>query len=224
MLSLIPQKSDKLLDVGCGPITNAYPYANRAKEAICTDWKLKTFGAIAENITLLEGDFTSLELPIESFDTVIAADVFEHVALEQELAFIERCRAVLKPGGDLVLSVPHQGTFAWLDPYQVKPAIHRLLWRFGLFGRTHNGHCDIRKGHKHYTVNELATLFKDFEIARIVYSGYLFDPLLSWATALSRGKGLFPGYNLLERACKAEYNRDYGDRSFNVAVHFRKRS
>src|SRR3954470_3699070 len=113
ILSLIPQESDRLLDVGCGPITGSYPYASRAKEAVCTDWKLKTFGTIADNIALLEGDFTSLDLPNDSFDTIIAADVFEHVALEQESSFIEKCRAVLKPGGNLVLSVPHRGTFAW---------------------------------------------------------------------------------------------------------------
>jgi SAM-dependent methyltransferase len=224
ILSLIPEQSDRLLDVGSGPITSLYPYAGRARETVCIDWKLKTFGSIPGNITLLEGDFTSLELPSESFDTIIAADVFEHVAVEYELAFIEKCGAVLKPSGTLVLSVPHKGTFAWLDPYQIKPALHRMLWRVGLFDRTHNGYCDIRKGHNHYTVQELAALFTNFEITRILYSGYFFDPLLSWASVLARGTRSLPGYRLIERACRAEYDQDYGDRSFNVAIQFRKRS
>lgn len=222
ILSLIPALSDRLLDVGCGPVTEAYPYSSRAKDAVCTDWKLTTFGSIPQNITLVEGDFTSLELPSNSFDTIIAADVFEHVTLEHESAFIERCAALLKPGGNLVLSVPHRGTFAWLDPYQVKPTLHRMLWHAGLFDRVHNGYCDIRKGHKHYTVRELATLFETLEIKQVRYSGYFFDPILSWISAL-RLEGRLPGYQWLEQACKSEYQHDYGDRSFNVAVRLQKR-
>ena len=80
ILSLLPPKSGTLLDVGCGPITSAYPYAGRAENVVCTDWKMKTFGTIPPNVTLSEGDFTELDFPTNSFDTVIAADVFEHVA------------------------------------------------------------------------------------------------------------------------------------------------
>jgi 2-polyprenyl-3-methyl-5-hydroxy-6-metoxy-1,4-benzoquinol methylase len=220
--TLLPERCVRLLDVGCGPLTSAYPYADRAAQVTCLDWKIRTFGTIPANITAVGGDFTELDLPAESFDAIVAADVFEHVLIEREPVFVEKCLAALKPGGALLVSVPHRGTFAWLDPYEVKPTIHRLLWRFGLYDRVHNGSCDIRKGHKHYAVAELAETFKPLQLVAAVHYGYLLDPLLSWVSALSRGSGRFPGYAALERACGRELERDYGVKSFNVAVKFLK--
>ena len=215
--SLLPKRSERLIDVGCGPITAAYPYADKAALVTCVDWKLKVFGPIAANIECLEGDFTKIDLPSNYYDCVIVADVFEHIILEQEPAFARKCASLLNPGGHLVISVPHQGTFAFLDPYKVKPAIHRLLWQLGMYKRVHNGSCDIRKGHKHYRVEELVDRFNPLQLVQVIYYGYFFDPLLTWAVALSRGSDRFPGYKLLERACSKELKHDYGERSFNVA-------
>jgi SAM-dependent methyltransferase len=219
--SLLPSGAGRLMDVGCGPISAGYPYATKAVHITCVDWKLRVFDPIPSNIEYLEGDFTKIDLP-HSYDAIIAADVFEHVLLEQEPLFVEKCVSALKPGGEMIVSVPHQGTFAYLDPYLVKPAIHRLLWRVGLYKNVHNGGCDIRKGHKHYTVEEMVEKFKPLRLLQAVYFGYLFDPLLSWAYALSRGSERFPGYKWLEQACSKEFDRDYGRRSFNVALKFCK--
>lgn len=220
--SLLPQQSERLIDIGCGPVTSAYPYADKAGHVTCVDWKLKTFGSIPRNIECLGGDFLKISLKKNAYDTIIAGDVFEHIILEQEIMFVEKCVSLLKPGGHMIVSVPHQGTFAYLDPYRVKPAIHRQLWRLGLYKNIHNGNCDIRKGHKHYTVHELIEKFKPLQVLQAVYYGYFFDPLLSWAVALSRDSRRFPGYNCLEQACRKEFDRNYGQRSFNVALKFRK--
>jgi len=40
--SLLPEQSEKLMDVGCGPILPSYPYAEKAKQVTCLDWKLIT--------------------------------------------------------------------------------------------------------------------------------------------------------------------------------------
>ena len=225
--ALLPNRSERLIDVGCGPITASYPYATKARSVTCVDWKLQIFGSIPPNIKYLDGDFVEVNLAQESFDTLIAADVFEHVSLERERLFIEKCVSVLKPGGYLILTVPHQGMFAYLDPYRVKPAIQRSLWWLGLYKSTYNGNCDIRKGHKHYTVEEIVEKFNQFQLMQVVYFGFLFDPLLSWATALSNACGhfqdyRFPGYRWLERATVRELARDYGHWSFNVALKFCK--
>ena len=220
--SLLPERSERLIDVGCGPITPYYPYADKAALVTCVDWKLRIFGTLPPNIEYLEGDFITIDLAKDSYDTIIAGDVFEHILLEQESLFVQKCVSLLRPGGHVVVSVPHLGTFAYLDPYRVKPAIHWLLWQLGLYKRLHNGDCDIRKGHKHYAVQELVEKFKPLQLLQAVNYGYFFDPLLSWAVALSRGSGRFPGYTWLEEACRRELKCEYGQRSFNVALKFYK--
>src|ERR1700728_657835 len=220
--SLLPEKPTRLLDVGCGPITSDYPYADKAQRVTCVDWNLKAPNSLPPNIECLSADFTSMELPPGSYDSVIAADVFEHILLEQEHAFVDKCVSALRPGGSMIISVPHSGTFACLDPYQVKPTIHRILSRLGLYKGIHNGFCDIRKGHKHYSLEELTEKFSALRVSKVVYFGYLFDPLFSWAVALSRGTGKIPGCRWLQRALSRELDRDYGPRSFNIVVSFTK--
>ena len=220
--SLLPESSERLMDIGCGPVTAAYSFADKAVHITCIDWKLQVIGAIAANVECVNGDFTELDLPAKSFDTIIAADVFEHILLEREALFVNKCVSALKPGGNMIISVPHQGTFAHLDPYRVKPAIYHLLWRLGLYAKLHNGSCDLRKGHKHYRVQELVDKFRPLELVQTVYYGYFFDPLLTWAFALSRGSKNFPCYTFLEEACRRELDRDFGKRSFNVALKFCK--
>lgn len=221
--SLLPDKSERLLDIGSGPVTATYPYRDKSVHVTCIDWRLRQVEPIPPNVECIEGDFSTLDIPPCSYDTIIASDVFEHILLENEPQFVRKCVAVLRPGGCMIVSVPHQGTFAWLDPYKVKPAIHRLLWRLGLYRCLHNGSCDIRKGHKHYSMDELVETFKPLELQRVTYWGYFFDPLLSWANALLGESLEFPGRAWLERCCKQEFERDWGQRAFNMAIKFYRR-
>jgi 2-polyprenyl-3-methyl-5-hydroxy-6-metoxy-1,4-benzoquinol methylase len=220
--SLLQERPQRLLDVGCGPITSDYPFADKALHVTCIDWNLQTPSLLPSNVECLNADFTAIELAPEQYDSVIAADVFEHILLEQEPIFVSKCVSALKPGGRMVISVPHQGTFACLDPYQVKPTIHRILAFLGLYKGVHNGCCDIRKGHKHYSLAELVHKFRPLQVSQVVYFGYFFDPLFSWAVALSRGSRSVPGLAWLQRALRRELDRDYGPRSFNIAVSFYK--
>lgn len=222
--SLLPERSNFLLDIGCGWVTPSYPYADKAAEITCIDWKIQQVNPIPSNIKCLEADFTKIDLPSNYYDAIIASDVFEHVLLEQESLFVQKCLSSLKEGGHLIISVPHKGTFAWLDPYHVKPTIHNFLWHLGLYKTLHNGSCDIRKRHKHYATQEIAEKFKPLQLSTIRYWGYLFDPLLSWASALSTNSIKFPGYKMLEDACLWEFKQDYEMRSFNVALKFYKSS
>jgi ubiquinone/menaquinone biosynthesis C-methylase UbiE len=219
--SLLPAQSEQLLDVGCGPLYPDYPYANKAEYATCVDWKLERIDPLPPNVQSIGGDFTQLDLPSNFYNTIISADVFEHIQIEQESAFIERCLYLLKDGDHLIISVPHRGTFAWLDPYEIKPLVQRLLWHLGLYKSLHNGYCDIRKGHKHYQLAEIAERFKPLEVVEVKYWGYFFDPVLSWLLSLS-GDANFPGRPWIERACSREFEQDYGHHSFNMALKFQK--
>lgn len=220
--SLLPERPAQLLDVGCGPISLDYPYADKAHHVTCIDWSYRLTSSLPPNVDYLRADFTQMDLAPDSYDSVIAGDVFEHVLLEQEPLFVKKCVSVLKPGGSMVISVPHRGTFACLDPYQVKPTIHRILRRFNMYKAVHNGCCDIRKGHKHYSLEELADKFRPLQISQVVYFGYFFEPLVNWTFALSMSRNRFPGLSWLERLHRRELDRDYGPRSFNIAASFYK--
>jgi 2-polyprenyl-3-methyl-5-hydroxy-6-metoxy-1,4-benzoquinol methylase len=219
--TLIPEPVGRLLDVGSGPLFPHYAYADRAKSIVCVDWNMVKIGDVPAHVEGLSGDFVELRLP-KNFDVVIAADVFEHIQVEDEVAFIEKCVSSLRPGGKLIISVPHKGTFAWLDPYEVKPFRDRILAKLGLFEGVHNGSCDIRKGHKHYRADELRALFAGLKLEQVRYFGYLFDPLLTWAYAVLGEQSKSPVVKWLERRAQAEFQRPYGDKAFNVVAVFTK--
>jgi hypothetical protein len=86
----------------------------------------------------------------------------------------------------------------------------------------HNGSCDIRKGHKHYRVDELKDQFSDLKFEDVTYFGYLFDPLLTWAYAVFGEQSKNPLVKWLERRAEAEFRRSYGDKSFNMIAVFSK--
>jgi predicted SAM-dependent methyltransferase len=220
---LLPSQSETMLDVGCGRIDWDYPYQDHAERITCVDWNPRIIGPTPGNIDVRMGDFLEIDFQPDSFDTILCADVFEHVSLEQEAAFAAGCVRLLKSGGTMVVSVPHAGTYQWLDPFQIKPTLHRMMNRVGLHPEMHNGFCDIRKGHKHYTLDELSESFAPLEVAEIRRWGYFFDPLASWSNGLQRKLGFSPSHTRISEACAAEYTREYGDRSFNIAVSFLKR-
>jgi 2-polyprenyl-3-methyl-5-hydroxy-6-metoxy-1,4-benzoquinol methylase len=220
--SLIPPSSKLLLDVGCGPITTNYALASCAETVVAVDWRLNVVSTPPRNVIMRDGDFLEIDLPYPKFDVIVAADVFEHVPIESEVTFARRCIDLLSDDGVLIVSVPNAGTYAWLDPYQVKPLIGLIKLKLGLSKEMHNGFCDVRKGHKHYSLHELETHFAPLTVSDIRYWGYLYDPLETWVSALSRKSGVSIGQDTLSRLVATEFNKDYGHASFNIAVQFRK--
>lgn len=112
-------------------------------------------------------------LPDQYFDTIVCLEVMEHVPVEKEL--LDSLYEKLKPGGSLILSVPHKGLFEFLDtgnfkfrfPFLLK-AYYKLIIKdmsmydarfvsnpFGMFG-------DISLSesmwHRHYSFEELVEI------------------------------------------------------------------
>ena len=74
-------------------------------------------------LTVVEGDASALPFEDGSVDAVVMLDVLEHVP--EPRAVLTEVRRVLRPGGVVVLSVPHRGLLAPLDSLNVYPALQR---------------------------------------------------------------------------------------------------
>ncbi len=113
---------DRLLDLGCGGGRHAFEAYRRGAQVVALDYDyselpdvvglLGAMGAAGEGIEgssggAVNGDATNLGFADNSFDRIIASEIFEHVP-DDAAAFAELTR-VLRPGGVMAVTVP-----AWL--------------------------------------------------------------------------------------------------------------
>ena len=112
-LSRAPARN-RVLDFGGGNGVLAPTLSRLYREVVCVDLRTEMAEEIARseqlpNVTARAGDIATLGLPADSFDTVVAADVLEHIidldALAREL------KRVLVPGGELLVSAPSENRF-----------------------------------------------------------------------------------------------------------------
>ncbi|HMG44802.1 MAG TPA: glycosyltransferase [Acidimicrobiales bacterium] len=125
-LALAP--GERLLDAGTG-LGNVLYVAERAEPgalAVGVDRSVERLGrAVATGVEspLARADLRDLPLRTGAFDAVLCSEVLEH--LDDDLGALRELHRVLRPGGRLVVTVPHADfPLAW-DP------INRLLERLG---------------------------------------------------------------------------------------------
>ena len=115
----------RLLDLGCGKVPLYGLYREYVSETVCVDWSNSLHG---NSHVDAECDLTH-DLPFAdaSFDTILLSDVLEHIPAPERL-WREMAR-LLKPGGELLLSVPF---FYWLheEPYDYYRYTKYALQRF----------------------------------------------------------------------------------------------
>lgn len=94
--------SGRLADLGCGKVPLYGMYREKVAEVACIDWS-ESLHASPHIDT-----FADLNMPLalepDSFDTVIASDVIEHLHAPQVL--FASAHRLLRPGGKLIIGVP----------------------------------------------------------------------------------------------------------------------
>jgi SAM-dependent methyltransferase len=92
----------RLADLGCGNVPLYGIYKNRVTGTLCVDWPESRHEAAHVDIF---ADLNSpLDLEPDSFDTVLATDVLEH--LNSPKTFFASTARILRPGGKIIIGVP----------------------------------------------------------------------------------------------------------------------
>lgn len=118
-------------------------------------------------ITVLPGDATALPIPDAVADAVTMLDVLEHV--DDAAAAIDEVRRALRPGGVLIVSVPHRGLLRRLDALNVYAAARRRWPQLPALAaaKESGGH-----EHRHFAVAELEqVLAPQFVVDRVARTG-----------------------------------------------------
>jgi SAM-dependent methyltransferase len=98
----LPQASGVMLDFGCGGQPYRSLFETRVHRYIGAD----VAAAIGVNLDLVITPGAPLELECQSIDTVLSTQTLEHVY--DFRSYLAECRRVLRPGGNLILTVPMQ--------------------------------------------------------------------------------------------------------------------
>ena len=134
LLEWFPQGSaQRVLDVGCGNGYFAELVAARGYQVTGIERKEGVSHGFPPSVQLVETDLEQGLPPLDGlFDVIVCADILEH--LRDPARLLRELRAVLKPGGMLLASLPNSGNFYF--------RLIILMGRFpqdekGLFDRTH---------------------------------------------------------------------------------------
>jgi SAM-dependent methyltransferase len=143
------------------------------------DWGTRHYG-----ISIRKGDLLQQDYPAASFDVITLWDVIEHTT--DPAAVLARCRALLKPGGILVVNYPDIGSW-----------IARVLGRRWLFlTSVHLYYFDRRTitrllEHSGYRTEAVRPHVQRLELDYILFRGSVLSPKLSCvARAVARTLGI----------------------------------
>ncbi|HEU4686129.1 MAG TPA: class I SAM-dependent methyltransferase [Nitrospira sp.] len=167
----------RVLELGCSTGYLTRRFAGKARLMYGLDMNAPALReAKRRNPGMLPACGSAEHLPFAdaTFDAVVMLEVIEHTA--SDAAAIRELRRVLKPGGLLILSTPHAGLFAWLDPYNVRRTVQQraplVATLTGRLARFSNGQfTDNLDWHRHYRVAELRRLLHPSFAVRGVYRG-----------------------------------------------------
>lgn len=145
---LDPRPDDRVLDCGCGlgwflKVIDAV--APCRLTGIDSDlprlWRAK---AEVERVPLSAGSVMELPYPDDHFDKVILSEVLEHIP--DDLSALLEVRRVVRPGGVIAITVPHQNyPFLW-DPINwTLERLGRPPIREGFFGGIWTNHVRLYK-------------------------------------------------------------------------------
>ncbi len=168
-------------------------------------------------VVFVHGDGTQLPFKNECFDLVVLSQVLEHV--DDNSKIIQEIWRALKPNGVFLLSCPHNGLFAFLDPLNFKHYFPKI-YTFLQLNKKSNRSAKVF--HRHYSLSQLQNLLQGFKIESIYRGGLLIRPLISIADGIIM-KFLWKNCpekirRVLYRVAGAELNLSFGSASYDILI------
>ena len=113
----VPGPHDRIVDLGCGWGTLGFALAPDVAEVTGVDFSERSIAICEErleeqptaNLRFLCADAGATGLPSDTFDLVLAADLFEHVYPEDSERIATEAFRILSPGGRFATWTPHRG-------------------------------------------------------------------------------------------------------------------
>jgi len=150
---LLPADAVRVLDIGCafghgtrrlapGRYVVGFDLSAASIERAARAGGARYLRAVADQIPIADA----------SVDAATCLDVLEHVP--DQGALIREAHRVLRPGGTLLLSVPHRGLLARFDSINRCPA----LWDLAEIAPARDLEAEHGEIHRHYSLAELRAL------------------------------------------------------------------
>lgn len=169
----LPTRARSIIDVGCATGYGTAALASRQPDGHWTAGLERDTGLVwgaGERypwLPMLCGDAAAIPVRDGALDAVTMLDVLEH--LPNPAAALAEARRVLRPGGCLLISVPHAGLFAALDANNIYSGFRRR-WRslppLEPYDAADSGH------HRHFALDELRQLLgPGYAVDRVAYTG-----------------------------------------------------
>lgn len=216
----------RLLEIGCSTGYLTRRFLGRAERAFGLDINLRALASARRRhpgVPVVCSDVEHLPFADQSFDAIVMLEVIEHTG--SDIATVREIRRVLKVGGTLVLSTPHAGAFAFLDPFNIRrtfqrhfPHVYAVAGHLVRFDN--NQYTENLERHRHYRLEQLvAVLGPDFAIRAVHRGGLLLYPLLGASiSVIARLWNSPPALRSLYRLLNWDFRRRFGPFSYNLMI------
>ena len=223
--------SGPVLDVGCGNGIYTQWLAKKCGYAVGVDHNHKNLAwgkSEFPNCDFVLSNGETLPFADGSFGAVMLTEVLEHT--RDDRATLAEIARVTRPGGTLLLSTPHRGLFAGLDPDNRTNSAFAFIKRLRIpkpgGGRFYeNFRFDW---HRHYSEGELRGLLGDaWDVEEVYFGGLLLYPVLygfeNMIDAFSTKRSYWQDYRVLRTVRGLDFDLKFGRLSYNIALRCVKR-